>query len=402
MTACPRSWLPRGALGLCLVCALGVPTAEAAPEPKGRDEGPSYHYLVTQGRFFLGHGQVREAVEALQAAAATGDGRKDPAVYELLARGGLQLGDPGLAVQSVRTAISIAGEGAGPELKALAELLDGAFGKVLVIGAGMEGAWTPEPATPILDPEWKRIYLLSIGRLGEVHGGSTSLWLPVGSYRVGDQVVLVEAGVVSRMDLRREVGQRGGVWGEQRRPSGLAPAAPGSVGLRVSIGGAALVQQGTGTVAARGILGPLVVAGEGSWRALFHPSVLLELLRVERIQGAVAPPGVSIGGGIVGGADRALSADWQLGPRLGFWVSWAHPADPALPVGYLGPLNYLVFGPDLGLELRRPLPDGPDVSLGFRACFREYRPLDPPPGQDLRPHLGGGGGFDLGFTWGGS
>jgi hypothetical protein len=360
-------------------------------------EGASYAHQAAQGRFLMQQGRVKDGVAALRLAVDTPEGRRDGAILELLARGALQLGDVGLAIDSARSAASVMGNLASPELLAFAEELQRRFGKVLVLGGGEEGAWVPEPAAPVLDPEWKRLYQLGLTRMKAREGGSTAVWLPVGAYRVGGQVVVVEGGTTTRMDLRREIGQQGVVFGERRTGPRTAPTVPVEGRFRLGLGGGAYGQQGDGGGVGGVRLGAQLAIGQ---RVVLQPWGAVDVLLIERLRGATAPPAVALGGGLEGGADGEPREGLHVGPRLGFALQWAHPIDASLPAGYAGPLQYLRFGPDLGIELRRAMGEGPEVGFQLRVSFREHRPLDPPVGSDPRPHWSLGAGVELGLAWG--
>ncbi|MEE2829874.1 MAG: tetratricopeptide repeat protein, partial [Myxococcota bacterium] len=193
---------------------------------EGEDSSLGHH--LAQGRFLLEAGQVREALAEFLEAVAMPEGQRDPAVHVLLARTGFAVGDLTLAIDSVRRAVALSDGEDDPELAELHEFLTTGFGKVLVVGAGSADSQSVEPVGPILDPELKRLFEQVREQLKErAESGSTSIYLPVGSYRVGSHIVVVSAGATARMDLRQGVGALGGgVFGERLEPSAAELAPP--------------------------------------------------------------------------------------------------------------------------------------------------------------------------------
>jgi hypothetical protein len=408
---------------------------------------------MAQGRFFFDAGQFPSALQEFQAAAELPEGQYNPEVHTLLARCWFQMGDVGRAVEEARTARALSRDGMAADLAELHAFLTAQFGKVLVIGAGTEGSQTPFPASPILDPESKRVLEGALARLREPAGsGSTSIWLPVGSYRVGGHLVEVTAAGSARMDLRPNVGAtESGIYGERGESNGRSSPAPQEKPLRrpvtpldarrdagrpltlghafvLRLGLAAFTQQsspsGAGRIllgweaGARGALSGLPPGSQGSGRSSFRdrrsPSsgfglrlaAAFTVGRAERIRAASpAPPGVGPELQLAAGPSLRAGTRLLLHPWLAWQLGYAHPVEPGLPEGYRGPLHYFVHGPDI--ELRATLLPGPRVAssdsrleLALRALLRESRPLLVPEGEDARPHLSVGAGFDVGLRVG--
>jgi len=391
----------------------------------------SYSHRMAQGRFFLEQGQYARALEEFEAAAAMPVGQGEAEVHELVARTAYRTADVGKAVDSIRTARALV-DGAMPaEMAELYEFLTTRFGKVLVIGAGSDGAHRPEPSVPLLDPELKRIFEAALQSLdGPRSSGSTSIWLPVGSYRVGGLLVEVAAEGTSRMDLRPTVGHAGsGVYGEKdsdraeghrpprerpprereprERPPKVERPPPEPVDVddrfALRLGGFGFSQQRSGSGGGR-----ILLAWEG------HLSVPLALrvggelavARVERIQAdEPAPPGVAPALHVAVGPRIRLLRAWLV-PSFVFVMGYGHPLEFGLPDGYEGPVHYLYGGVDLDVSLGLPPTEtagGGTVRpvISARMLLRETRPLAVPDGHDVRPHVTAGAGLDIGLLIGG-
>jgi len=373
----------------------------AADEPE-----TSFSHRIAQGKFFLEQGQNAQARAEFQAAAELPTGKNDPEVHALLAKAAYLVGDVGEAVGAVKTAKALTSGSMPAELSDLYEFLTTRFGKVLVIGAGSDGASVPEPAVPILDPPLKRAYSRAIDRLNApVSGGSTSIWLPVGTYRVGGLLVDVRAESTARMDLRGGVGAAGGgVYGERSGSGGRADPAPPEVSpsLALRVGGVALSQQGNATGGGR-----IVVSFEGHLPTAFgfRFGGGVALSRAERLTASMpapAAPEVFFAGGLGG---LIPLGPLLLAPWATLEVGYTRPLAAGLPDAYDGPYEYLVIGPDLEVRLLLPtsttgsgLGVTPEFALRFVA--RETRPLGEAAASDPRPHLSIGAGFDVGLRFG--
>ncbi len=381
------------------------------------DESTSFTHKLAQGKFFLEQGMNAKACAEFADASEMPLGKADPEVHALLAECSYLIGDVGAAVDAVRTAKALTDGPAPEKLAELHEFLTTRFGKILVIGAGSDGASVPEPAVPILDPPLKRAYSTAISKLeGPATGGSTSIWLPVGTYRVGGLLVEVRAQSTARMDLRGGVGAAGGgVYGERvdsggrRRGGGRsgggrgeAPVPPDlSSSLVVRVGGAGFSQQGNASGGGRLLVG---------WEAHlptafgFRAGGGIGASRAERVHGenVTAPPAARPFGAFGLGGLIPIGP-LTLAPWATFEIGSAHPLEPLLPDAYLGPLHYVVFGPDVEVRLMLPTSvseAGVEVTPEFtvRMEIREWRPVDDP--IDPRPHLSVGGGVDVGLRIG--
>lgn len=380
----------------------------------GEGLGTSFSHRMAQGRFFMESGLWPQALVEFQAAAEMAQGRLDPEVHTLIARASYRTGDVAAAVEAVRTAQSLSGSPPPPDLAELHEFLTTRFGKVMVIGAEASDAWVPEPSAPILDPELKRIFEGAVRRLaGPSRSGSTSIYLPVGTYRVGPHLVQVGSEGIARMDLRPTVGlAEGGVYGErkERGPSRPGARRGGVDGGRrgaadswaaIEVGGQVFAQQGTAAGGGRLIAG---WEGHAAVPAGIRLAGGIEILRLERIVAPVPAPGgflplAQVAGGPVIRPGRLLLLPW-----LGLTAGYGHPVEGALPAGYQGPVSYVVWGPDVELRLAT----GAVVAgaarvraqFGLRALLREARPVGPGSERDPRPHLDVGAGVDFGLLFG--
>ncbi len=146
---------------LCLA-VLGPPGSALA---QGGTPASSFSHRIAQGEFFLESGLVEQALREFRAAAAMPEAREHSEVFVLLARTEYRAGDLSAAVDAIRSAHALDGAARDPEVTELHEFLTTRFGKVLVIGAGTDGAVMPVPAVAILDPEVKRIFELAVERL---------------------------------------------------------------------------------------------------------------------------------------------------------------------------------------------------------------------------------------------
>lgn len=423
-----RSACRRGVRLVRLVGVIGVIGVLVASlvAPAGAAETTSYSHRIAQGRFFLEQGMYARALEEFEAAARMPLGQGEAEVHELVARTAYRSGDVGKAVDSIRTAEALTNGSMPAERAELYEFLTTRFGKVLVIGAGSDNANRPEPSVPLLDPELKRVFEAALAGLdGPRSSGSTSIWLPVGNYRVGGLLVEVSAEGTARMDLRASVGHAGsGVYGERdgggdggveprRKPPRVRPDRPRpepaslppvdlDPRFAIRLGGLGFSQQGNASGGGR-----LLLMWEG------HLSIPLTLrvggevavTRIERIQAdRPAPPGVLPALHISAGPRLRVGPAYLL-PSLGFVVGYAAAIEPALPEGYAGPIHYLQGGADLDLTIGLPATQtagGTLVrpTLSFRMLVRETRPLAVPDEHDPRPHLSVGGGADLGLSIG--
>jgi hypothetical protein len=403
----------RLASGLLLALALSLALVPSAVAEEG--VGTSFSHRMAQGRFFLDSGLWQQALTEFRAAAAMPTGQGDPEVHTLLARTAYRTGDIAGAVDAVRTARALSDGGVSSDLAELHEFLTTRFGKVLVIGAGSADAHLPAPVMPILDPELKGVFERAVRRLDEpASSGSTSTYLPVGSYRVGSHLVEVRPEGTARMDLRPTVGlATGGVYGEQRgagrtragagtRPRLPRPLAAPASWFEVLVAGQAFGQQGNGTGG-----GSVLVGWEGHAALPVGLRVLggLSVGRLERITAeASAPPGfqpvLQLGGGPVLRPGRLLLMPW-----ITFSAGYGHPVESALPEGYRGPVHYVVFGPDIDVRLALPAAttrSGEQVraEVGLSFLVRESRPLGPGSEADPRPHLSLGAGLQVGLLIG--
>lgn len=370
-----------------LVCCL----LWAAPALGAEGAQTSFSHRMAQGRFFLDGGLPAQALAEFQRAAETETGRSEPEVHHLLARAAWESGALTVAEDAVRRAWALAGPRPSQELVELHGFLTTRFGKVLVIGAGAADARVPDPAVPLLDPELKRVFEGALRALASPAGGSTSVYLPVGAYRVGGHLVEVTAAGNTTMDLRPSVGMTAsGVFGE----GGAAPrsrgAAPPAVSHRMIVGGggSALSQQGS-------------VAGEGrllvGWEPWFaerfglRAAFALGVTRLERIQvEEAAPAGFLLGGQLSAGPLLPLPEGGAMGPWLTWQWGWGQPAEDTLPDAYEGPSAYLVHGPDLSLRVVLPPQGALQAAWEVGGSLREYLPQDPERSVDERPHLAGG------------
>ncbi len=376
------------------------------PGPAAAEEGSetSYSHRMEQGRFFMKSGLAVQAVAEFEAAAQTPTGRMDPEVHHLLARAAWQAGRVGRAVEAVRHAWALVKGRGGDDLAELHEFLTKRFGKVLVIGLSIDGARRPEPAAPILDPEMKRAFEAALKALDtQSEDGSTSIWLPVGAYRIGSHLLEVTAGSTARMDLRPSVGEAArGVYGERTGQAdgprtGSAPSV--TQHLLVRLGGDGFGQQGSGAGAVQ------VLAG---WEPWLGPVALrlaggLSAGRAERLLAEESAPIAlgplaSLGVGVVG----PLPDGGSVGPWLSWQVAWSGVADASLPEGYAGPTSYLVHGPELGLRLAPPVAGPVQPALSLYGLFREYQPLEAVSAIDQKPHFAAGGGAALDLLIGGA
>ncbi len=417
------AWRSASSVALAAVLALSA-TLAAAPGPAcAQDEATSYSHRMAQGRFFLEKGLLRHALTEFEAAAEMPEGAAEVAVHHLIARTRYQLGDVGAAVEAVRRAAALQ-ERMPPELAEFHEFLTTRFGKVLVVGARTEAAARPEPVTPLLDPELKKAFESALLRFDSGGTGSTSVYLPVGSYRVSGHIIDVKASGATRMDLRPTVGEStGGVFGERRGTGRSTPKkqpSPGtargpspvrhtagsqavSVGgaLDLRVGGVGYGQQGTASGGLRGGVGAELLLGH---LLGLRASVLVGAWRAERIQlltddplAAGAPPALWLEGMVGASYLRTVTAGILVGPELGWGFGVSAPAATLLPSGYLGPRSYFVHGPELGVRTvfgNATMAVRPELAV--KALLREHWPLGTLLVSDVPPHLSVGGALEVG------
>lgn len=423
----------RSASSLLLAAALVIPASMAlSPRPaQAQEEATSYSHRMAQGRFFLEQGLMRQALTEFEAAALLPEGLKDVEVHHLIARTRYQLGDVGIAVEAARTAAALQ-ERMPPELAEFHEFLTTRFGKVLIVGARMEGATRPSSVTPLLDPELKRAFESAMARLDAGGTGSTSVYLPVGSYRVSGHIIDVKAGGATRMDLRPTVGaSTGGVYGERRGesktssptkkkpkppstrspksaprpPMRPAPPAAGPVdvggALDVRVGGLAYGQQGTFGGGLRAAVGGELLLGH---RLGVRASLQIGAWRAERVQlltddplATGAPPALLVEGTLGASLLGTVGAGTLIGPEASWAFGPSAPVAPLLPDGYLGPQTYFVHGPEIGLRAifgNATVKARPEVAL--KVLLREHWPLGILLPADIKPHLSAGAALEVG------
>ena len=394
------------------VCLLATPFGTVLAEPPP-DESPatSFSHRMAQGAFFLEGGLPRQALAEFEAAALLPEGQAEPTVHQLLAKTRYQLGELAGAVDSARTAAALSAR-VDPEFAGFHDFLTTRFGKVLIIGGSTEGAVRPEPATPLLDPELKRAFERSRSELDQVSDGSTSVYLPVGSYRVAGHIIEVSANGVTRMDLRPSIDASGsGVYGE-RRGDDRRRKGPGNVQKRarpnrrslpppdgaflLQGGGAGYVQQGNGSASARVVTG--VELGVVPMKVFISAALIAGVGRAERFRGgAVAPPAGSVGGRFAGAVTLPVGSRLQLGPMFAWSIAGHAPFVALLPPGYLGPAAYLVQGPELGVRFAgRSTPTHVRPVVEVYAFVTESSPQGS--GEDqTKPHVSAGVGLDVGI-----
>ena len=405
-------WVSRFASEVLLAAALVVAATPGAAMADGDGSAPlsSFSHRMAQGRFFLDAGQARQALAEFEAAALLPDGQSRPEVHQLIARTRYELGEIGGAVEAAKTAAALS-DRLEPKFAEFHDFLTSRFGKVLVIGANVEGASEPEPATPLLDPELKRAFVAAKADIATREDGSSSIYLPVGSYRVGAHIVEVVARGVARMDLRPSVGSSGsGVYGERRKedrrgtkrpvrntpPKGkrIAPTPPSGAFL-IGGGGSGYAQQGSASAAARLLVGAELGALSGG--LVVDVSLQAGILRAERFQGGPsAPPAGLFGGRFAVAGALPVGSRLRIGPMLAWSIGVAGAAPDLLPSQYSGPLAYLVQGPEVGLRVAGDLRSRVRPVLAIYGFVTESTPVGAMLTADTRPHLSVGGGLDVG------
>lgn len=360
----------------------------------GGDAVAGDRHALEEARFFLEQGRAAEAYARLRPLAEEEGARSDPTLQALVAEAALAVGDGAAGTTACQLLHTLRHESASAELRdgcawALATLVPVHF-----VGAGEPGALVFEPASAVLDPRAKRHVQWVLRELADGEGGTGSSSLPAGTYRVGERVVLVEAGRPARIDVRPGQGELGGgVFGERR-----APATVAATGVLVAASGLAFRQQQS--AAGSGRLRVTVERGFGG-HLRAQVGAALGLGRAERIHASkAAPPAIewALAGGIAAGpassgpARIELAALWSLGT--------AHPAAAGFAPGYAGPRHYLVHGPDLELRVEIQGASPWSFVFGPSFVFRESIPLGPEAASDPRPHLSVGGAWSLGARWG--
>jgi hypothetical protein len=369
----------------------------------------SFQHHLVQGRFLLEEGRPGQALSEFEVAAQMDEGAGNAELQYLLAHSYYATDRIEQAVPAIRRARAIAvPQGAfSAEIADLHDFLVASFAEVTVIGAGPE-ARLPEPVVPLIDPKLKRIFERTIEFLrAPVHRGSFEIYLPVGAYRLGGHIVELGPDREARLDLRATTGRTAsGVYGE-----GRSSGPPGGLGsLMLQLGASGYYQQGEGGGGGRLQVGWLCRFLEGRLGVRFGlEAALTRLERLQREDGVATPLGPSVS------IQLGVAPVFDLGPRvlLSPWFTWSvgygHPIESALPQGYLGPVHYLVHGPDLevlfGFPPRRQAPGRRTLSVepvvGLRVLFREAIPLGLEEFEDRRPHVTVGGGVEFGLRIGG-
>lgn len=387
----------------------------AAPALAAEGSSTSFSHRMAQGRFLLDGGLAAQAVVEFQQASAMEAGRTNAEVHHLLARAAWLAGQVPRAMEAVRRAWALADGRAEPELASLHEFLTTRFGKVLVIGGGSEDARLPEPAVPLLDPELKRVFEAALRQLQGTDSGSTSVYMPVGAYRVGPHLVEVSASGTTTLDLRPTVGvTASGVYGESAQPRATGPRPPPPPAAPPASPGDAPPLQHHLAIAGSGAIGrqqgdPVgqgeVVVGWEPWVAgvlAVRVGAVVGLQRLERIQTeGGAPLGGLVGAHLGVGGLGPLPGGASMGPWLSWQVAYGRPMAEGLPANYPGPGAYTLHGPDLAARIALPSagPMRGVVEVGAR--LREYLPRGAERGMDEPPHLSVGGGLTLTLLVGG-
>jgi len=399
-----------------LVALLCAATAQAGDS--------SFSHRVAQGSFFLEAGRPGQALIEFRAAVLTDEGRGDAEAHGLLARAAYEAGNLGEAVDAISKADALADGTLSAALAELHEHLTTRFAKVLIVGGGQPDSATIEPSSPLLDPELKRAFEAAMARLeAPAAEGSSSVYLPVGTYRLRGHLVEIHAGELARLDLRASVGAAGhGVYGERSDKRGpgargsdkpkpprppirprRAPAPdvlPDSPGFVLGIGGHGLASQGSPTATGRlqgGVELPFS-GGQGAVRVLAGFAAG-RAERVFRAQEKLAPPGLMPQIGVSAGPQFALSG-LILAPAAGWGVGYGGPIASLLPDGYAGPVHYLVHGPDLEVRLRFGAVGPARFEVAPRLVFREQIPLGDHTDDNRKPHVAFGGGLAVRVTLG--
>lgn len=391
------SSLLAGALALVALAPLHAVAREDADETAPSTPATSYSHRMAQGRFFLEANQARQALAEFEAAALLPDGQARSEVHQLLAKTRYALGEIAGAVEAAKTAAALEAR-MPPDFAEFHDFLTSRFGKVLVVGGSVDGATRPAPATPLLDPELKRAFEGALARMDSLDDGSTSIYLPVGSYRVGAHIVEVGAKGVTRMDLRPSVGDAGrGVYGERRKDEKKpkkkrrtkAKGAEPQGALMLQTGGAAFGQQGAAGGSARGLAG----AELGLGRLVLDAAGLVSVTRAEHLVGVAAPPAPLVGGRFA--VAGAFGGRVRVGPSLAALVGGAFVPAAIAPAGYEGPDRYGVVGAELGLRVEVPGDGASFVVTGY-GFASESAPIAAVRVEDAAPHLTIGGGVDVG------
>ncbi|MBN95442.1 MAG: hypothetical protein CL928_15480 [Deltaproteobacteria bacterium] len=397
---------------IALGMTLGLTPTTVHSQSSPLQDETSYSHRIAQGRYFLEDGLLNQALREFEQASSMKEGRQDPLLHTLLARTHFRLGDVAASVAAAKTAERGSEGEPDPQLAELLEFLLTRFGKVTVIGGGTDG-YLPETAAPLLDPELKRIFLGSLERMAApATAGTTSMYLPVGNYRVGGHILEVVAGTTTRMDLRSSVGRAAaGVYGERRQDSTsgarLATTPVARSSLLVRMGGHGFYQQTNGSGGGRVLVAwTAAVARE---RISLLAAGTLSLQRMERIVASDPAPGGLLPGALVAvGPVVRPSPRLVLTPRIGWSIGYGHPLESGLPEGYRGPIHYLVHGPELEATLRFRVQEVDDARetvsvepvVGARLFFQESTPLGSILEADRKSHLTFGVGFEFGLQLG--
>ena len=187
---------------MSLLALLLVPTATAQEAPAEEED---FRSLLDQARFFLKKQWYQDALQQLEAAVATPDGRIDPDAWYLLASVRYELTDlPGAREAAARAQTYARTD---EQLQAAANLstyLTGQFGVVHVHAplSGVASTLDIQLESILFDPDLK-LYLKKIQErlASEKVLLPYAVGLPAGTYRIGDAQVTVEPGQVARAEL---------------------------------------------------------------------------------------------------------------------------------------------------------------------------------------------------------
>jgi len=245
----------------------GSPMAEAQEKRTSRIKGTepvipeeeSYTFLARQGALLFDYGKFDQATDSFVKACATDEGANDPDCWRRLGTVATRSGQIGIAIGAWSTVLPMDPERA-PIAQRELERLKSSFGQVRVVlpaerslpskqvTVGFEGL--------IIDPSIKS-HLKGVIQDIERYGFSrVDLWLPLGTYTVGDSSVTVEADKTADWVLPPSlVPYRPRAFGLADRPTASPVAGPWEFGVALEVGSGGTPDGSVGSL-------PITVGGQ--------------------------------------------------------------------------------------------------------------------------------------------
>jgi len=237
-------------LTAALALLSGRPATAQSP-----DEEQTYEFLRRQGKLLFEYGKFDEAADALVAACATSEGANDAACHSDLAVAAEKAARIGVAIAAWESVGRIGGATAGQAGREL-HRLRGAYGLAsITIPPGRTLPTLPMTLTHsgfLIDPGLKAYLAQVVQRLAEQGLPEDELWLPAGSYALGDLTFEIPAGGATGLVLGPDVVPwRPRAFGLDDGAPAMALGGPTELSVALVVGLAGIPGGGLGVVPVR-------------------------------------------------------------------------------------------------------------------------------------------------------